>query len=45
MLEFHIYFSDLDVETQLSILDFYDISTPEEANLDTLPIATLYAPD
>lgn len=40
-----IMFDDLKEETQKTILDLYDIESPEEANLDTLPLFVLDAPE
>ena len=42
MAELFIYFNDLSEQAQQDILDFYGIETPEQANLDTMPLATLY---
>ena len=43
MLE--IYFSDLNKEAQAEILEFYDIVSPEEANLDIAPLFILESVD
>ena len=40
-----IYFSDLNETAQNDVLDFYDITIPEELNLDTEPIFILERSD
>lgn len=40
-----IMFDDLKEETQKAILDLYEIDSPEEQNLDTVPLFVLEAPE
>lgn len=41
--EYHmeIFFSDLKKEAQKRVLELYNVSTPEEANLDVFPLVEL----
>lgn len=36
-----IFFSDLKKEAQKRVLELYNVSTPEEANLDVFPLVEL----
>lgn len=40
-----IMFDDLKEEAQQQVLDLYEIESPEEANLDTVPLFVLDAPE
>lgn len=39
-----IFFSDLNEEAQKQVLEFYNLTDPCEANLDSVPIAILEEP-
>ena len=41
MTKFEIYFYNLNEDAQKAILNFYGISSLEEANLDILPLAVI----
>jgi len=45
MEDLEIYFSDLTPEAQKKVLEFYRISSPEEANLDVMPLAVIPEPE
>ena len=36
-----IYFSDLNEEAQKEVLEFYGLKTPQEGNLDVVPLFEL----
>jgi hypothetical protein len=38
---FEIYYKDLNQSAKEEILKFYDIESPQEANLDIMPITIL----
>jgi hypothetical protein len=39
--EFEIMFDDLNEDAKKRLLDFYNLETPEEGNLDVMPIIIL----
>jgi len=41
MIEMEIFFDDLKEETQKRVLDFYNLTRPEDGNYDVHPLCVL----
>lgn len=43
--DFEIYFDDLNENTQKELLEYMEIDSPEQLNLDSYPLAVLTKPE
>jgi hypothetical protein len=45
MDDYPIYYNDLNADAQKKVLEFLSIDTPEDGNLDVMPLAYIPKPE